>query len=60
MSISDVARRVSDKNLNDIKAFFEKNPYSSQTDCANYLGLNKVTVWRHLKTLKKELREKSD
>lgn len=57
MSIGEFAREVSKKNLADIKEYFEKNPYSTQADCARALGLNPVTVNRHVKTLRQEMKK---
>ena len=57
MSIGEFAREVSKKNLTDIKEYFEKNPYSTQADCARVLGLNPVTVNRHVKTLRQEMKK---
>lgn len=36
----------------DIKAFFRKDPYATQMDCARALGVSKATVWRHVRALR--------
>lgn len=43
---------VSEQNRKSIIDFFKKNPGSTQKECADYLGLSIVTVWKHLKSIK--------
>ena len=39
------------KNRASIKEYFTKNPGNTMTECARVLGLNLVTVSRHVKAL---------
>ena len=50
-------KNVRDKNRENIIAWFVKNPGSTQKECADGLGLSLVTVWTHLKHIRKGIAE---
>lgn len=42
------------KNIDAVRDFFSKNPYSNMTDCAKRLGISRQTVMRSVSELKKK------
>lgn len=52
--IAKAKGKVTRKN---IVAFFKRNPFATQADCAAELGISTVTVCRHTTAIKAEQRE---
>jgi len=48
---------VKKKNIEAIEDFMRENPYSTARECSNAIGMNYVTVTRHIRTLKKALKD---
>lgn len=47
-------KNEAEKNKRLIVEFFKKNPGSTQKECAESLNLSTITVWKHLKNIRKD------
>lgn len=55
MSIGEYNRNISEKNKESIRSFFKNNPFCTQLECAKALGMNVMTVSKHIKSLRQEI-----
>lgn len=55
MSIGDYNRKISESNKEAIRSFFKNNPFCTQLECAKALGMNVMTVSKHIKSLRQEI-----
>ena len=47
-------KKIAESNKKNIINWFIENPGSTQKECADGLGLSLVTVWTHLKHIRKD------
>lgn len=53
--IGALKRREADANREAVRAYFGRNPFNRQSECAAELGLSVMTVSRHVRAIRREL-----